>query len=226
MRALLTWLLYELVTGRRPFVADTPMAVVLKHVTDPLPSPKKFVPDLPDQVEWVLAKALAKQPEDRYPDMEAFIAALEGLNARASELVKSPASPFRTEESSPAQGIPVAHARRSEALPSPQDAHKMEIGDTTLVGAFPSGASPTGVLDMAGNVWEWVADWYAEDYYAVSPYKNPAGPASGVHRVLRGGAFYNMLGEKYPRIIRVTFRGWLGDDFLLGSYGFRCALSP
>ena len=78
MRALLTWLLYELVTGRRPFVADTPMAVVLKHVTDPLPSPKKFVPDLPDQVEWVLAKALAKQPEDRYPDMEAFIAALEG----------------------------------------------------------------------------------------------------------------------------------------------------
>ena len=57
---------YELVTGHRPFQADTPMAVLLKHLQDPLPRPQTFVPNLPDEVEQVLFKALAKQPDDRY----------------------------------------------------------------------------------------------------------------------------------------------------------------
>jgi len=457
--------LYELVTGRRPFVADTPMAVVLKHVTDPLPSPKKFVPDLPNSVEWILAKALAKQAEDRYPDMDSFVSALERLVTSPVEAASPPAIPLQevaspteatpslkessdsvkvgrsqplsisiqdqkktghgfssiiwvglgvlffallvvvgvlgnkmlqmsssprptdtawvqayiltetqtatlppptatltpfpttpvlslTPRSSPTPGVGVrqispvdgmdmvyvpageflmgasdqdAQAESDERpmhrvwldafwidktevtnamyaacvnsgvcsppfnlgsfsresyfydplyasypvvnvtweaattycrwtsrrLPSEAEWEKaargsdgrkypwgnsppdftllnsnMEIGDTTAVGSYPSGVSPYGALDMAGNVWEWVGDWYAENYYAASPNKNPVGPASGVHRVMRGGAFYNMLGEQYPRIIRVTFRGWLGDDFLLGSYGFRCAQSP
>ncbi len=73
--------LYEMVTGRKPYVADTPMAVVLKQMTDPLPRPTDFVPDLPEGVEHILFKALAKQPEDRYADMNALIAAMEGLLA-------------------------------------------------------------------------------------------------------------------------------------------------
>ncbi len=71
--------LYELVTGRRPYIADTPLAVLLKHMNDPLPRPREFVPDLPDAVEQVLFKALAKQPQDRYSDMGAFAQALEKL---------------------------------------------------------------------------------------------------------------------------------------------------
>jgi serine/threonine protein kinase len=71
--------LYELVTGRKPFVADTPMAVVLKHVTDPPPPPKRFNPELPDDVEEVLFKALAKKPDDRFQDMGAMITALTRL---------------------------------------------------------------------------------------------------------------------------------------------------
>ncbi|MBO9310452.1 MAG: SUMF1/EgtB/PvdO family nonheme iron enzyme, partial [Chloroflexi bacterium] len=55
------------------------------------------------------------------------------------------------------------------------------------VGSFPEGASPFGVLDMAGNAWEWVADWYAADYYSRSAVENPKGPSSGTQRVLRGG---------------------------------------
>jgi serine/threonine protein kinase len=72
---------YELVTGRKPFTAETPMAVVFKHMTDPLPRPTQYVPDLPEAVEKVLIKALAKQSENRYDSMEAFVVAMEGLVA-------------------------------------------------------------------------------------------------------------------------------------------------
>ena len=68
------------------------------------------------------------------------------------------------------------------------------FGSTALVGSFPSGASPYGVMDMAGNAWEWVADWYDPNYYANSPYKNPKGPESGKVRVVRGGAWMHSKG--------------------------------
>lgn len=67
------------------------------------------------------------------------------------------------------------------------------VGDTTRVGSYPEGASPFGVLDMAGNVWEWVADYYQPAYYAKSPLDNPQGPtreeARSDLRVIRGGSF-------------------------------------
>ena len=59
---------------------------------------------------------------------------------------------------------------------------------TAPVGSFPDGASPYGALDMAGNAWEWVADWYDRDYYHRSPQSNPTGPESGTQRILRGGS--------------------------------------
>jgi serine/threonine protein kinase len=71
--------LYELITGRKPFRADTPMAVIVKHINDPLPSPKQYVRDLPDTVERVLLKALSKKPEDRFRSMAEFGRALDAL---------------------------------------------------------------------------------------------------------------------------------------------------
>jgi eukaryotic-like serine/threonine-protein kinase len=71
--------LYEMVTGRKPYQADTPAAVLIKQATDPLPSPARFVPGLPDVVEKLILKALAKQPENRYPNMESLASAMQSL---------------------------------------------------------------------------------------------------------------------------------------------------
>jgi formylglycine-generating enzyme required for sulfatase activity len=95
------------------------------------------------------------------------------------------------------------------------------VGDTSTVGNYPDGVSPYGIYDLAGNVWEWVADWYDEHYYANSPYRNPQGPASGEYRVLRGGLWYdNGLN------LRASNRGRLAPDLWLNDIGFRCSRSP
>ena len=92
------------------------------------------------------------------------------------------------------------------------------IGDTTKVGSYPNGASAYGALDMAGNVWEWVADRYSRSYYASSPTDNPMGPDTGFFRVLRGGAWNYR--ETYARSMHRN-RGIpiISHDFI----GFRCA---
>lgn len=96
------------------------------------------------------------------------------------------------------------------------DGYKM----TSPAGSYPQGASPYGVLDMAGNVLEWVADWYEVFYYASSPESNPTGPTSGVVRVARGGSWVNdaMNARSFFRIKWPPQTG--GNDS-----GFRCAAS-
>jgi formylglycine-generating enzyme required for sulfatase activity/tRNA A-37 threonylcarbamoyl transferase component Bud32 len=70
---------YEMVTGRKPYTADTPLAILIKRASEPLPRPKQFVAEIPQGVENVLFKALAKEPNDRYQNMGDFTLALEGL---------------------------------------------------------------------------------------------------------------------------------------------------
>lgn len=75
-----------------------------------------------------------------------------------------------------------------------------------------------GVYDMSGNVWEWVSDWYASDYYHNSPYLNPKGPDSGDFKVQRGGSWSN-VGDYLASSYRMVY-GPLGKDEF---NGFRCA---
>ena len=99
------------------------------------------------------------------------------------------------------------------------------IGDTTEVGTYESNVSPYGVYDMAGNVMEWVADWYSNMYYLDSPASNPLGPASGSgeERVFRGGSWMSSDHD-----VRTTSRHWAWNSFghvphYSQDLGFRCA---
>jgi formylglycine-generating enzyme required for sulfatase activity len=91
--------------------------------------------------------------------------------------------------------------------------------DTTQVGIFPNGASPYGVLDMSGNVSEWVADWLSQDSYDHPPASNPLGPDSGQYRVWRGGSWASASPERVRTYSRT---GNLPTDTSAGI-GFRCA---
>jgi serine/threonine protein kinase len=75
--------LYEMVAGRKPYVADTPASILLKQATEPLPPPQQFVADLPETLELLLIKALARDPQDRFAHSKALIQAMEGLLASA-----------------------------------------------------------------------------------------------------------------------------------------------
>ncbi len=96
------------------------------------------------------------------------------------------------------------------------------VGDTSAVGSYPAGVSPYGALDMAGNVWEWVNDWWQDDYYSVSPGSNPPGPTTGMTRVQRGGSLYN--DDYYLRTANRTGRYDSSSPY--DYFGFRCVAAP
>ena len=91
--------------------------------------------------------------------------------------------------------------------------------DTVEVGSYPQGASPFGALDMAGNVWEWVRDWYGD--YDPNETSNPNGPVSGTSRVLRGGNWWT-----WSKFIRASYRYRFNPSYQDVLIGFRCASAP
>jgi formylglycine-generating enzyme len=95
-----------------------------------------------------------------------------------------------------------------------QDGHEV----SAIVGTVLTDKSPYGVMDGAGNVMEWVNDWYAERYFEEAPEQNPQSPDHGVFRVLRGGGYATTGAD-----IRITSRSKMVPDFRDETIGFRCA---
>ena len=94
------------------------------------------------------------------------------------------------------------------------------VGDTNEVGSYPDGASQFGAMDMAGNAWEWVNDWYDSSYYTGSPNENPLGPSTGTNKTVRSGGWFILAGG-----ILTVDRYYHLPSTSNNSLGFRC-LSP
>ncbi len=117
--------LFEMVTGREPYQADTPMAMLLKQITEPMPSPRAYRPDLPEAVEEVILRATLKDPAGRYPSAgafaEAFSEALSGLSvSETSVRMPLPSAVERTyvPGTAPAEAAPQIVPDGDEAIPT------------------------------------------------------------------------------------------------------------
>jgi serine/threonine protein kinase len=123
--------LYEMVTGRKPYTADTPAAILLKQANDPLPRPRQFTPDLPASVEKIILKALAKNPENRYQNMGEFITAMESLLGGQTRIKQPTVLPekSKTEKLAPAE---------PEALPG----RVTDVDQATLIVRVPVEEKP------------------------------------------------------------------------------------
>ncbi len=158
-------------------------------------NPSKFQnPDLPvDQVTWFEAKAYCSKIGKRLPTEAEWEKAIRGGSVTLHYWGKNEPGDYAWfDDNADDQTHPVA-----KKLPN----------------SF-------GLYDMAGNVWEWNADWYDRKYYEKSPLKNPKGPENGQDKVLRGGSWYSSI----KHITSVT-RYWSAPDVRNSNFGFRCAQS-
>jgi tRNA A-37 threonylcarbamoyl transferase component Bud32 len=141
--------LFEMLTGRVPYEAETPMAVVIKHITDPIPLPRRMNPNIPEPVERVLLKALAKNPADRFSTAGQLAAALaQAVQGLAPGLAHAPIAPDPDATLAFVEPRPAARPRPAPPMSPPPSAPAASSGGSVpwLPVAF------FGVAVLAGAV--------------------------------------------------------------------------
>ena len=136
-------ILYEMVTGRVPFTADTPLAIILKHISDPMPLPSLLKPDIPASIERVILKALAKEPEDR------FATAAEFLSAWKRALDEKDSVPRAAKTISAPVSLPPTRGPVTQAAPKSGRSAGWAVG--CLIGACLLLAVGGGAIFLASN---------------------------------------------------------------------------
>ncbi len=145
---------YEMITGRKPYTADTPAAVLIKQTSEPLPRPTALMPDLPAGVEMVLLNALAKKPEGRYADMATFSIALEWLlkNTKARKVTVKPGP--RQVEATPAPTVDTQVTMEQFATGETVHQEKEENATSGKLTEWEGHQQP--YLDKKRKKWGWI----------------------------------------------------------------------
>lgn len=140
--------LYELVTGRKPYIANTPMSLLIKQATEPLPSPHQFVADLPEALEALLVKSLARDPRDRFADMQTLIDAMEALLASAPTVQSPQLDPNAAIRETLAPSV----ASSLSTQPDPQNSKKVDSLSGTPASLMSKGSSSPAIKSQTGSV--------------------------------------------------------------------------